>query len=116
MNNVVRSVSEMPDHEGSNWFVTDVAGAPYQLLGLRGSTGELFALTLRTRGALTLNRLSLEATGVVFEVITGPEAECLITGFMRQLGYDAVSGTWMTYDLSSDTWLTYDFRDDLWRS
>jgi hypothetical protein len=69
-----RNTSELPDDEG-RVFVTHAPYAPFQVMGRRADSGELFV-----RGKITKQEPP-EETRKVFpgiEIITGPEAEELI--------------------------------------
>jgi hypothetical protein len=80
----VRLISEMPDDEEGTWFMTDVPGAPLQVVGRRAPTGELFAfIGVKKRGACLLLGLQLEAETGAIEVVSGPEAERLIGDFIE---------------------------------
>jgi hypothetical protein len=92
--NDVRPSSELPDDEGTV-FVTDVPSAPFQIVGRRGPTGELFAGHILTTPPLLpgettsqfIARREVE-TGMkppAIEIVTGPEAERLLAGVMRKM-------------------------------
>jgi hypothetical protein len=69
-----RNTSELPDDEG-RVFVTHVPHAPFQVMGRRADSGELFV-----RGQFTKQEPPEETRKVLpgIEIITGPEAEELI--------------------------------------
>ena len=78
-----RPSSLLPDDEGTV-FVTNVPGAPFQVLGRRGKTGELFVgRTFEPRGDFKEKISEAHVRG--FEVVTGPEAERLIAGVQRRV-------------------------------
>ena len=82
-----RSTAELADDEGTV-FVTDVAGAPFQVLGRRGPTGELFVGQVFTSirpSAEQACREFTNDTGLKAEIVTGREAERLIAGVQRRL-------------------------------
>ena len=77
----VRSTSELLDDVGTV-FITNVPGAPFQVLGRRAPTGELFAGSLFEReawpnGEEMIERARREA-GFYAELLVGEEAEQLI--------------------------------------
>lgn len=76
-----RSSSDLPDDEGTV-FVTNVPGAPFQVLGRRGKTRELFVGGTFEPDGDFKEKIS-EAHEHGFEVVTGPEAERLIRGVQR---------------------------------
>jgi hypothetical protein len=76
-----RPSSALPDDEGTA-FVTNVPGAPFQVLGRRGKTGELFVGRTFEPGGDFKEKTS-KAHEAGFEVVTGPEAERLIRGVRR---------------------------------
>ena len=76
-----RPSSQLPDDEGTV-FVTNVPGAPFQVLGRRGKTGELFVGGTFEPGGDFKEKIS-EAHERGIEVVTGPEAERLIRGVRR---------------------------------
>jgi hypothetical protein len=78
-----RPSSQLPDDEGTV-FVTNVPGAPFQVLGRRGKTGELFVGGTFEPGGDFKEKIS-EAHERGFEVVTGPEAERLIRGMQRRV-------------------------------
>jgi hypothetical protein len=78
-----RPSSELPDDEGTV-FVTNVPGAPFQVLGRRGKTGELFVGGMFEPDGDFKEKISKAREGDV-EVVTGPEAERLIAGLQRRL-------------------------------
>jgi hypothetical protein len=87
LNDDIRPSSELPDDEGTV-FVTDVPGAPFQVQGRRGPTGELFVGNPFHAGASSMGELAQEykaQTGCEIEVVTGPEAERLIRGMQRRI-------------------------------
>ena len=78
-----RPSSELPDDEGPV-FVTNVRGAPCQILGRRGKTGELFVGgTFDVPSDFGQKISKAHEHGV--EVVTGPEAERLIAGVQRRV-------------------------------
>jgi hypothetical protein len=78
-----RPSSELPDDEGTV-FVTNVRGAPFQVLGRRGKTGELFVgRTFEPDGDFKKKISKAHEHGV--EIVTGPEAERLIRGMQRRI-------------------------------
>jgi hypothetical protein len=82
----VRTTSELGDDEGTV-FVTNVAGAPFQVLGRRGPSGKLFVGRVfipTTPVEQTLQKCE-DGTGLKIEIVTGPEAERLIAGVQRRL-------------------------------
>jgi hypothetical protein len=87
--NDVKPTSELADDEGTV-FVTDVPGAPFQVLGRRGPTGELFVGSVLTASRKPINEQTCRefstATAVKVEIVTGPEAERLIAGVKRRMG------------------------------
>lgn len=92
-----RSSDELPDDEGTV-FVTNVPGASFQIMGRRGPTGELFAGSLmrtdqfaswlqqagRDLSEVT-SHLNVPGVGRV-EIVTGQEAERLISDVIRSRG------------------------------
>jgi hypothetical protein len=81
-----RSSSELPDDVGTV-FVTNVPDAPFQILGRRGPTGELFVgrhLTSRD-GRTTLSPEELAALPFKVEVVAGAEGQKLISDVVRWL-------------------------------
>jgi hypothetical protein len=85
--NRVRPTSELADDEGTV-FITDLPHAPFQVLGRRGPTGELFVGSVYSvkQGHKPVSRESLARAPVSVEVVTGPEADRLIAGVLRRLG------------------------------
>jgi hypothetical protein len=78
-----RPSSQLPDDEGTV-FVTNVPGAPFQVLGRRGKTGELFVGgTFEPDGDFKEKISEAHEHGV--EIVTGPEAERLIRGIQRRI-------------------------------
>ena len=81
----VRPTTELADDEG-HLFVTDVPGAPLQVFGRRGPTGELFVSPL---GVVAGFREPIEdfvaETGFRPEIVTGPEAERLLAKVQRRI-------------------------------
>jgi hypothetical protein len=78
-----RPSSDLPDDEGTV-FVTNVRGAPFQVLGRRGKTGELFVgRTFGADGDFKKTISKAHEHGV--EIVTGPEAERLIRGIQRRI-------------------------------
>jgi hypothetical protein len=87
--NDVRPGSELADGEGT-LFMTSVPGAPFQVVGRRGPTGELFAdMVIRPQGEDAPIPSEQEARAHGIEVVTGPEAERLIAGVKRRMGAPA---------------------------
>jgi len=80
-----RSSSELPDDEGTV-FITNVPDAPFQIIGRRGPTGELFVgrLTKLREDRTTLSPEEL-AAGPRVEVIAGEEGQRLISDVVRWL-------------------------------
>jgi hypothetical protein len=79
-----RSSDELPDDEGTV-FVTNVPDAPFQIVGRRGPTGELFVgnlIHLRD-GGTTMSPEELASSPVRVEVIAGYEAQELISDVLR---------------------------------
>jgi hypothetical protein len=73
-----RPSSELPDDEGA------VPGAPFQVLGRRGKTGELFVGgTFEPDGDFKEKISEAHEHGV--EIVTGPEAERLIRCMQRRI-------------------------------
>jgi hypothetical protein len=83
--NDIRSSSELADDEGTV-FVTNVAGAPFQILGRRGPSGKLFVGWVFTPGKPVEQAYQecADAMGAKMEIVTGPEAERLIAGVQRR--------------------------------
>jgi hypothetical protein len=81
----VRPTTELADDEG-HLFVTDVPGAPFQVFGRRGPTGELF---VSPRGVVAGFSKPIEdfvaETGFAPEIVTGPEAERLLAKVQRRI-------------------------------
>jgi hypothetical protein len=80
----VRPTTELADDEG-NLFVTDVPGAPFQVFGRRGSTGELF---VSPQGVVEFRKPIKDfvaETGFAPEIVTGPEAERLLAKVQRRI-------------------------------
>jgi hypothetical protein len=75
-----RSSDELPDNEGTV-FVTNVPDAPFQILGRRGPTGELFVDHLVIRG--TISPEELARSPVKLEVVAGEEGQKLISDVAR---------------------------------
>jgi hypothetical protein len=72
-----RSSDELPDDEGTV-FVTNVPDAPFQIVGRRGSTGELFVGSLmHLRGGTTMSPDKLATAPVKPEVVDGEEGRKL---------------------------------------
>jgi hypothetical protein len=71
LNDDIRPTSELPDDEGVV-FVTDVPGAPFQVLGRRGPTGELFVGSIIESLRLRPVQKLKAKYGETFEIVTGP--------------------------------------------
>jgi hypothetical protein len=77
----IRSSSELPDDEG-RVFVTLVPDAPFQVMGRRANSGELFVRAMVPKGRITTE--NLRDAPVRVEVITGQEAEDLIAAVLSE--------------------------------
>lgn len=66
--------------------MTNVAGAPFQILGRRGPSGKLFVGWVFTPGKPVEQACQeyADAMGAKMEIMTGPEAERLIAGVQRR--------------------------------
>jgi hypothetical protein len=73
----IRSTKELPD-DVRTVFITNVPGAPFQVLGRRGPTGELFASGVYDREAWPNGGEMVEQARRLVEVLAGEEAEQLI--------------------------------------
>ena len=78
-----RPSSDLPDDEGTV-FVTNVRGAPFQILGRRGKTGELFVGGMFDVPSDFDQKIS-KAHEHGVEVVAGPEAERLIARVQRRV-------------------------------
>jgi len=83
-----RSSDELPDDEGTV-FVTNVPDAPFQIIGRRGPTGELFVGRIFTprNGGATMS--SEELASAPAEVVDGEEGRKLISDVMNWLPKEA---------------------------
>src|SRR5260221_14703869 len=81
-----RSSDELPDDEGTV-FVTNVPDAPFQIVGRRGPTGELFVgrLMMPRDGRTTMSPEELARSPVRVEVVAGEEGQKLISDVARWL-------------------------------
>ena len=77
-----RPSSLLPDDEGTV-FVTNVPGAPFQVLGRREDGRAFRGQDVRARGDFKEKISEAHVRG--FEVVTGPEAERLIAGVQRRV-------------------------------
>jgi len=85
----VRFSHELPNDEGFV-FVTNVPGAPFQLIGRRGRCGGLFVDSFLIEGPVAKPSAEVaknfEATkGIPVELVEGPEAEELLAAMIAHL-------------------------------
>jgi hypothetical protein len=85
-----RSSDELPDDEGTV-FVTNVPDAPFQIIGRRGPTGELFVGRIFTprNGGATMSSEELPSAPLKAEVVDGEEGRKLISDVMNWLPKEA---------------------------
>ena len=87
-----------PGRRRGTGFITNVPGAPFQIIGRRGPTGELFVGQVGSgadlpRGTIEQMNREFEAkTGIEVEIVTGPEAERLIRDMQRRIVKHLSSG------------------------
>jgi hypothetical protein len=84
----IRRSSDLPDDEGTV-FVTDVTGAPFQVLGRRGKNGKLYVGSVYNTPADWSEQVKGAPDGL--EVITGAEAEQLLADIQAHMSWDGAS-------------------------
>jgi hypothetical protein len=77
-----RASSELPDDEGTVYY-TAVPGAPFQVTGRRGKDGNLYVSGICDEDAVARVQHMHETTRWRVEIVTGPEAEALITTIQK---------------------------------